>query len=89
VHLSEVANILEDLAGLGFATSFTKDILLKPNIIIKPVSPEDYIASIAYAEILKINVNDALTYLTIKRSGINEIYTFDKHFEKIAVLDNS
>jgi len=85
VHLSEVANILEDLAGLEFSISFTRDVLLKPNIIIKPVSPEDYITSIAYAENLKISGNDALAYLTMKRNGINEIYTFDKHFEKINV----
>jgi len=32
-----------------------------------------------------ISVNDALSYLIMKERSINEIYTFDKHFEKLNV----
>jgi predicted nucleic acid-binding protein len=75
VHLSGVANILEDITGTDFAAKFIGDVLLKKNVTV-----EDYI------EIrlgMGISVNDSLAYLIMRR--INEIYTFDKHFEKLDV----
>jgi predicted nucleic acid-binding protein len=80
VHLSEAANVLEDVAGIYFAAKFIRDVLLKKNITV-----EDYIESAIFAEEWGISVNDALAYLTMKRKGVNEIYTFDKHFEKLDV----
>jgi len=32
-----------------------------------------------------VSVNDALAYLIMKRRNVNEIYTFNKHFEKLNV----
>ena len=33
-----------------------------------------------------ISVNDALAYVVMKKEGIKEIYTFDKHFRKLDVV---
>jgi hypothetical protein len=66
VHLSEVANILEDVAGIYFATKFIRDVLLKKNITV-----EDHIESAIFAEEWEISVNDALAYLVMKRKGVN------------------
>ena len=85
VHLSEVANILEDIAGIDFAAKFIRDALLKKNIAVESTTVEDYIESTVFAEEWGISVNDALAYLTMKRKGVNGIYTFDKHFEKLDV----
>jgi predicted nucleic acid-binding protein len=85
VHLSEIANVLEDAANLSFSLSFVKDILLKRNVIVERVSDEDYISSVFLAEEKRVSINDALAYLLMKRKGIEEIYTFDKHFENLGV----
>jgi predicted nucleic acid-binding protein len=85
VYLSEVANILEDIAGIDFAAKFIRDVLLKKNIAVESTTVEDYIESTVFAEEWEMSVNDALAYLIMKRKGVNEIYTFDKHFEKLDV----
>lgn len=85
VHLSEVANVLEDAANLSFAISFLKDILFKRNVIVEEVNDKDYIESVLVAEVKRISINDALAYLLMKRKEIDEIYTFDKHYENLDV----
>ena len=85
VHLSEVANVLEDAANLSFAISFLKDLLLKRNVIVERVSDKDYMESVLLAEEKRVSINDALAYLLMKRRGVEEIYTSDKHFENLDV----
>jgi predicted nucleic acid-binding protein len=31
-------------------------------------------------------VNDALAYLVMVRRGVREVYTFDRHFERLDVV---
>jgi predicted nucleic acid-binding protein len=85
VHLSEVANVLEDAANLSFAISFLKDILLKRNVTVEAVNDKEYIESVLVAEVKRISINDALAYLLMKRKGIEELYTSDKHYENLDV----
>jgi len=85
VHLSEVANILEDIAGITFTTSFIRDLLFKGNIHVEKVTMEDYLESTLLAREKSISINDALAYIIMKRRKINEIYTFDKHFRELDV----
>ncbi len=85
MHLSEVANVLEDAANLSFAISFLNDILLKRNVAVEKVSDKDYMGSVLLADEKGVSINDALAYLLMKRKGIGEIYTSDKHFENLDV----
>ncbi|MFQ6072564.1 MAG: type II toxin-antitoxin system VapC family toxin [Methanosarcinales archaeon] len=85
VHLSEVSNVLEDAANLSFAISLLRDILLKRNVIVEEVSEKDYMESVLLADEKRVSINDALAYLLMKRKGIEEIYTSDKHFENLDV----
>ena len=85
VHLSEVANVLEDAAGLPFATDLLSAILLKPTITAEPVTSDDYRESIRGAGNLGISINDALAVIVMERQGIEEIYTFDKHLRSAPV----
>lgn len=85
VHTSEVANVLEDAAGLPFATELLSALLLKQNITVEPVTADDYRESVQYAMSLNISINDALAVLVMERQGIDEIYTFDKHFRQAPV----
>ncbi|ATZ60917.2 MAG: type II toxin-antitoxin system VapC family toxin [Methanosarcinales archaeon Met12] len=85
VHLSEVANVLEDAANLSFAISFLKDILLKRNVNVDMVSDRSYMESVLLADEMGVGINDALAYLLMKKKRIEEIYTFDKHFENLDI----
>jgi len=85
VHLSEVANVLEDATNLSFAISFLKDILLKKNVIVERVSDKDYMECVLLAEEKRVSINDALAYILMKRRRITHIYTFDKHFQNLDV----
>jgi len=85
VHVSEVANVLEDAAGLSFAVDFLSALLLKSNLVVEPVSVDDYRESILLAQKSAISINDALAILIMERQGIDEIYTFDRHFTQAKV----
>ena len=79
------ANVLEDAANLSFAISFLNDILLKRNVVVEKVSDKYYMGSVLLADEKRVSINDALAYLLMKRKGIGEIYTSDKHFESLDV----
>ncbi len=49
------------------------------------VSDKDYMECVLLAEEKRVSINDALAYLLMKRKGIGEIYTSDKHFENLDV----
>ena len=83
VHLSEVANILEDVAGIGFAADFLATIFSKPSITTEPVTPEIYHESVHRAKYHQISVNDALAFILMERNETDEIYTFDRHFNQL------
>jgi len=85
VHLSEVANVLEDAAGVAFATDLLSAILLKPAITVESVSADDYRESIHLARNHAIGINDALAVVVMERDGISEVYTFDRHFREARV----
>ena len=85
VHLSEVANVQEDAAGIAFTGDLISAILTKPTITVEPVSADDYRESIQLARKSAISINDALAIIIMEREGIDEIYTFDRHFNQAKV----
>ena len=85
VHLSEVANVLEDAAGISFAGDFLSALVIKSTINVEPVTVDDYRESIFLAKKSAISINDALAILIMERQGIGEIYTFDRHFNNTKV----
>jgi len=85
VHLSEVANVLEDAADLGFACDLVSALLSKPTIVVQPVSADTYRESARLAQKYSISINDALALVVMEQQGIDEIYTFDRHFSQASV----
>jgi len=85
VHLSEVANVLEDAAGIGFACDLLAAVMAKPSIDVRSVSADEYRESIQRAQKYSVSINDALALIVMDQQGIDEIYTFDRHFEQIPV----
>ena len=85
VHLSEVANIIEAKVNLSTALAFIEELLTADNVHILSVTPGDYLKAAIVASERRISANDALAYLKMKELGINEIYTFDRHFLNLDV----
>ena len=85
VHLSEVANVLEDAAGTNFAANFIRDLLLKPNLKVVTVTPQEYLFASELALTSEVGVNDAQASLTMRKHKISEAYSFDKHLDKLKV----
>ncbi|MDI3474466.1 MAG: hypothetical protein PWQ79_1928 [Thermococcaceae archaeon] len=84
-HLSEVANILEAKLNLTVALEFIEDLLTAENVLVLPVAAEDYLKAVFVARDKGVSVKDALAYLKMKELGIDEIYTFDRHFLNLNV----
>ncbi len=80
-HLSEVANVLEDLMPLEQALEILEALLQKENIRIIEVSKSDYLSALEVARRRLVGLNDALAYVLMKKLGVSEIYSFDKHFD--------
>jgi Predicted nucleic acid-binding protein, contains PIN domain len=85
VHISEVANILKAKVNLSTALNFVESLILAGNIKVLPVLYEDYLKALLIAREKKVSVNDALAYLKMRETGIEEIYTFDNHFRNLDV----
>ncbi|NJE48337.1 type II toxin-antitoxin system VapC family toxin [Thermococcus sp. 9N3] len=85
VHLSEVANVVESRGGKKKAVEVVLAVLTSENIEVLPVSPSDYLKATLIAEEKNLGVNDALAYVKMKELDIEEIYTFDRDFEKLDV----
>ncbi|MDI6859005.1 MAG: type II toxin-antitoxin system VapC family toxin [Methanocellales archaeon] len=85
VHLSEVANILEDVSSQRIAADFMINVLSKPNLEVVLVDKNMYIAASFLAKEKLVGVNDALAALIMKDQGISEIYSFDKHLDDLGI----
>ncbi|NJF24566.1 type II toxin-antitoxin system VapC family toxin [Thermococcus sp. Bubb.Bath] len=85
VHLSEVANVIESMAGKKKAVEILMGILTAENIKVLNVSTSDYLKATLVAEEKSLGINDALAYVKMKEAGIYEVYTFDGDFEKLEV----
>ena len=83
VHFSEIVNILEDNAPLDVALEVEESILLRESIRFIDVSKKDYLSAVEVAKKFKVGLNDALAYVAMRRMGIDEIYTFDKDFDRL------
>jgi len=82
-HLSEVINIIETGIGLQKSLGFLAWIITKRNIKVYPVAVEHYETAMPFAKDRRISANDALAYLSMKAHRMEEIYSFDKHFDQL------
>lgn len=82
VHLSEISNILESIMPAN-ALEIIESMLMDENIEIAEVSKEMYATAIELAKIYKISLNDCVATIIMKAKGVEEIYSFDGHFDEI------
>ena len=83
VHLSEVANILEAYTSKTRSIEYIEAILGKQSIHIYDVNIASYVEAVLKAREYTIGVNDALATIYMEKLGINEIYSFDRDFDKV------
>jgi len=82
IHLGEMANLLENFMRHYAALRVIRGILLKENIEVIEVSPEDYLSALPLAEEYGVSLNDALAYIVMRERDMREIYSFDKDFDR-------
>lgn len=83
IHVSEVADILEAWSRLSECRLIVSDIVAKRSVEVVDVSKSLYISSIHAAGVHDVGVNEALAFSIMQEKGIDEIYSFDKHFDKL------
>ena len=83
VHLSEIANILEDFMPLNNALEIISSLVAKPSIMILSVDGRDCVKALLTAQANAIGFSDAIAYVLMSDRNIQEIYSFDKDFENI------
>lgn len=83
VHLSEVINIVESGLGLRRSLGLLAWAISRENIEVYPTTIGDYEGALSLAGDKGISANDAVACLSMRAHGLNEIYTFDRHFDQI------
>lgn len=83
VHLSEVANALEGYLRPEDLNEYFNSILYKENITVCAVHQEPCRLANKSFLIYGIGLNDAIASILMKHEGINEVYSFDTHLDKI------
>ena len=83
VHLSEVVNILKHRMPSEMLTSIIQGLFMLENVNIKGVSSDEYFASTELGRDLKLEPNDALAIDMMRQNEIDEIYSFDEHFNNV------
>ena len=84
IQLSEVIRVFENLKEHETAFRLQKFFLKSPKIKKFPVYEEDLLHAHGVVDKYgdnKISFNDAIAYIVMKREDIEEIYSFDKHFD--------
>jgi predicted nucleic acid-binding protein len=82
VHISEVLNILEDNLGVKQSTAFLGWVIAAKNLTVYPVGTGDYESALSITRESLVGLNDSLAVYVMRREGIGEIYSMDRHFDR-------
>jgi predicted nucleic acid-binding protein len=86
VHISEIVNILKHGMPLDQLTDTIRGLFMLDNVKIMGVTPEAYFAATELGDDLKLEANDALAVDFMRQNDMQEIYSFDEHFNDIEGL---
>lgn len=81
VHVSEVANVLEAWVRLSECRRIVSDIVAKRSVEVVDVSENLYTAAVHAAGVYDVGVSDALAFSIMRGRGVDEVYSFDVHFD--------
>jgi predicted nucleic acid-binding protein len=83
VHISEIVNILKNGMPQDQLTQIILGLFMLDNVKIMDVTKDTYFAAAEMGEDLKLEPNDALAIDIMRQNNIEEIYSFDEHFNNI------
>jgi len=83
VHLSEIVNILKNSLSSEQLARLIRGLFMLGNVKIAGVSAAAYLAAVELGEELKLEANDALAVDIMLQNDVNEIYSFDEHFDNL------
>jgi len=83
VQLAEIANILERYMPLEKALQVEKFLLYAPNVEVFGVNRKTCIEALRIAEEKNVGLSDAIAYILMLQSDVEEIYSFDRDFDKL------
>lgn len=83
IQLAEIVNLLKRAMSWEALRQFLLGIISNKSIEIIEVSNLMYINSIDKITKYNMDSNDISAYLIMKEKGVNQIFTFDKHFRKL------
>jgi len=83
VQLAEIANILERYMPLEKALQVEKFLLYAPNVEVYEVDRRTCVEALKVAEEGRVGLCDAVAYVVMLRSGVREIYSFDRDFDRL------
>lgn len=80
VHVSEVADIIEERIPTSECRRIISDIVTKRSVEVVDVSKNLYTTSLQTTGVHDFGVNEALASTSCKERDVDEIYSFDRHF---------
>jgi hypothetical protein len=83
VHISEIVNIIKNGMPTDMLTQIILGLFMLENVNILDVTKEAYFSAVEMGNDYKLEPNDALAVDLMRQNGINEIYSFDDHFNKV------
>lgn len=82
VHLIEMANILEGWMSLREAQAIQRGLLQKDTVHVLPLDRDDLAVSLSLGAAEGVGTSDAFALVLMRRQGLEEIYSFDRDFDR-------
>lgn len=84
-QLVEIANILESYMPLDAAREIEQFLITAPNVRIVAVSKKDCAEAMRIAREKEVGLSDCITFVAMRREGVEEIYSFNRDFDRLGV----
>lgn len=85
VQVAEIANLLESYLLLNEALKVEEFLLLARNVNVFDVTKKDCLEALKICRERNVGLSDAIAYVVMMKSGVDEIYSFDDDFDKLDV----
>lgn len=85
VQLAEIANILESYLPLSEALQVVEFLLHAGNVKVFGVTRETCLKAFEIARERGVGLSDSIAFVVMTERGLEEIYSFDKDFDKLGV----
>jgi len=82
VHFAEIANVLEDWMALQEAQSVLLGLATRENVRIASVSRTDLLDALTLATESEVGTTDALAVVLMRTEGTQDIYSFDRDYDR-------